>query len=47
MIKKFGNITLIEDDCMNVLRSLPNGSFDDAIENPEEAVSIFDLNKTI
>lgn len=31
---KFGNITVINDDCMNVLRALPDNSFDLAIVDP-------------
>lgn len=31
---QFGNITVINDDCMNVLRALPDNSFDLAIVDP-------------
>lgn len=33
-MERFGDITLINDDCMNVLRDLPNHSFDLAIVDP-------------
>lgn len=31
---QFGNITIINDDCLNVLRALPDNSFDLAIVDP-------------
>ena len=34
MTQHFGNITLINDDCMNYMRALPDKSFDLAIVDP-------------
>lgn len=37
---KLGNITLIHDDCMNVLRELPSKCFDLAIVDPPYGINI-------
>lgn len=39
-MEKLGNITLIHDDCMNVLRKLPDKCFDLAIVDPPYGINV-------